>query len=124
MFCPFSSGRGAPPRANATQTEQQRPLNLKHLSEAVRTLTWPPVSTTLTIVLIYIFVHYLCAFFFFFLYTIVTVTRRTECTYTILLRLFVFYLRHIIIIPSRIPICIEMRIQINMTTVHCYNIII
>jgi hypothetical protein len=48
MFCPFSSG--APPRANVTQTEQQPPLNLKHLSEAVRTLTSPPVSKTLTIV--------------------------------------------------------------------------
>lgn len=48
MFCPFSS-RG-PPRANVTQTEQQQPLNLKHLSEAVRTLTSPPVSTILTIV--------------------------------------------------------------------------
>lgn len=45
MFCPFSSG--APPRANVTQTEQQQPLNLKHLSEAVRTLTSPPVSTCL-----------------------------------------------------------------------------
>lgn len=44
MFCPFSSG--APPRSIATQSsEQQRPLNLKHLSEAVRTLTSPPVST-------------------------------------------------------------------------------
>ncbi|XP_029343407.1 head-specific guanylate cyclase [Acyrthosiphon pisum] len=45
MFCPFSSGRPgavAPPTANATQTEQQRPLNLKHLSAAVRTLTSPP----------------------------------------------------------------------------------
>lgn len=46
MFCPFSSG--APPRANVTQTEQQQPLNLKHLSEAVRTLTSPPVSTHTT----------------------------------------------------------------------------
>jgi len=48
MFCPFSSGRpsaAGPPKANTTQTEQQRPLNLKHLSEAVRTLTSPPVST-------------------------------------------------------------------------------
>lgn len=47
MFCPFSSGH--PPRANGTQTiqsvvQQQQPLNLKHLSEAVRTLTSPPVS--------------------------------------------------------------------------------
>lgn len=52
MFCPFSSG--APPRASVPpQTEQQQPhqqqqqpLNLKHLSEAVRTLTSPPVSTS------------------------------------------------------------------------------
>lgn len=43
MFCPFSSG--VPPRANVTQTDQQRTLNLKHLSEAVKTLTSPPVST-------------------------------------------------------------------------------
>ncbi|XP_050538427.1 head-specific guanylate cyclase isoform X1 [Daktulosphaira vitifoliae] len=42
MFCPFSSG--APPRASTTLTEQQ-PLNLKHLSEAVRTLTSPPNET-------------------------------------------------------------------------------
>ncbi|XP_050440363.1 head-specific guanylate cyclase [Adelges cooleyi] len=45
MFCPFSS-KSAPaaPRPSIALTEQ-RPLNLKHLSEAVRTLTSPPNET-------------------------------------------------------------------------------
>jgi hypothetical protein len=55
MFCPFSSR--APPKANVTQTEQQRPLNLKHLSEAVKTLTSPPVSTAMIITLPYTCAH-------------------------------------------------------------------